>query len=120
MTINNFFPGIITRHQGADIPVDGVVSHLIQAGQQQFVFMQFSKDADISEHSHEAQWGVVLEGEMMLTIAGCRRKLKKGDTYFIDKDVRHSSKIKKGYTDLTLFDQPDRYNVRNFDLILPV
>jgi len=35
--------------------------------------------------------------------------LKKGDTYSIDKNVVHSAKIKKGYKDLTLFDQVDRF-----------
>lgn len=111
MTSSNFFPYIITEQPGADIPVDGVKSHLIQAGQQQFVFMQFEKDIEVPEHSHEAQWGVVLDGEIELIIDGQKKKLKKGDTYFIDKDVRHSAKIKKGYSDLTLFNQPDRYKV---------
>ena len=112
MALTDFFPNIITGHQSADIPIDGVNSSLIQAGQQQFVFMQFDKDAEVPEHFHEAQWGVVLDGEMILTIAGQEKKLIRGDTYYIDKDVRHSAKIKKGFTDLTLFNQPDRYKVK--------
>jgi quercetin dioxygenase-like cupin family protein len=107
-----FFPDIITKHQSADIPLDGVKSHLVQAGKQQFIFMQFDNDVEVPEHFHEAQWGVVLGGEIELTIAGKRNILKKGDTYYIDKDVKHSAKIKKGYSDLTLFNQPDRYIVK--------
>lgn len=41
MTSDKFLPDIITEHPSADIPIEGVRSHLIQAGQQQFVFMQF-------------------------------------------------------------------------------
>jgi quercetin dioxygenase-like cupin family protein len=104
-----YFPEIIERHPRADIPVEGVTSHLIQAGRQQFIFMAFEQDVEVPAHSHNAQWGVVLEGEMELTIDGQTRVLKKGDSYFIDKDVVHSAKIKQGYKDLTLFDQPDRY-----------
>lgn len=104
-----YFPEIIERHPGANIPVEGVTSHLIQAGSQQFIFMAFERDVEVPAHSHNAQWGVVLEGEMELTIDGQTRVLKKGDSYFIEKDVVHSAKIKKGYKDLTLFDQPDRY-----------
>jgi len=104
-----FFPDIITRHPSADIPIDGVDSRLIQTGRQQFIFMEFDQDIEVPEHSHNAQWGVVLDGEMELTIAGQPRILRKGDTYYIDKNVRHSAKIKKGYKDLTLFDQADRY-----------
>lgn len=112
MTKMTFFPYIITKQPSADIAIDGVDSRLIQARQQQFIFMEFNRDAEIPEHSHNAQWGVVLDGEIELTIAGQPRTLKKGDTYYIDKDVRHSAKIKKGYKDLTLFDQKDRYKTK--------
>ena len=104
-----FFPDIITQHPEADIPVDGVISRLIQAGQQQFIFMEFDQDVEVPDHSHNAQWGVVLDGQMELTIDGQIKTLTKGDSYYIDKDVIHSAKIKKGYKDLTLFDQTDRY-----------
>jgi quercetin dioxygenase-like cupin family protein len=104
-----FFPDIIIRHPSADIPVDGVTSRLVQAGQQQFIFMEFDRDVNVTDHCHNAQWGVVLDGQMELTIDGQARMLTKGDSYFIDKDVIHSAKIKKGYKDLTLFDQADRY-----------
>ena len=111
MKVTNHFPNLIAQHPAADIPIDGLSSHLIQAGPQQFVFMQFDDDVVVAEHSHEAQWGVVLEGTMELTIAGERRTLQKGDSYFIDKGMPHSAIIKKGYSDLTLFDQADRYKI---------
>jgi len=112
MAQDTVFPNILTQHPSADIPIEGVQSKLIQAGNQQFIFMQFEKDVEVPEHSHEAQWGIVMEGEMELTIAGEKRILKKGDSYSIDKDVIHSAKIKKGYADLTLFNQTDRYKVK--------
>ncbi len=108
----NFLPEIINRQPSADIPVNGVTSKLLQAGQQQFIFMEFEQGAEIEAHSHNAQWGVVLDGKIELTIDGIKHIFKKGDTYFIDKDVIHSAKIYKGFKDLTLFDQPDRYKVK--------
>lgn len=115
--VNNetFFPDIIRDLPEADIPVEGLHSHLSQGADQQFVFMSFENDAEIPEHSHAAQWGVVLDGEIDLWIDGKRRVLKKGDTYFIPKGVAHSAKIRKGYKDLTLFDQKDRYAVKRKD-----
>ncbi len=102
-------PEPITRHSGAKIDLDGVSSHLVQAGDQQFIFMKFDHDVDVPEHSHEAQWGIVLNGEVELSIEGKPRVLRKGDTYFIEKDQLHSARIKKGYQDLTLFDHANRY-----------
>ncbi|MFQ5821516.1 MAG: cupin domain-containing protein [Candidatus Heimdallarchaeota archaeon] len=74
--------------------------------------MSFEKNVKVPEHSHEAQWGVVLEGEIELTIDGKKHTFTKGDTYFIPKDVKHSARIRRGYKDLTLFNQKDRYKAK--------
>ena len=112
MPKNNFFPEIITKLPEAKIPLEGLRSYLFQGENQQIVFMNFESDAQIPEHSHQAQWGVVLDGEIELTIAGKQRTFKKGDTYFIPEGVKHGAKIKAGYKDLTLFDQKDRYKTK--------
>jgi quercetin dioxygenase-like cupin family protein len=112
MPKKNFFPKMITKLPEADIPLEGVNSHLFQSQNQQFIFMSFKKDVPVPEHAHEGQWGVVLDGEIELTIDGKIYNFKKGDTYYIPKGVRHSARIRRGYKDLTLFDQKDRYKVK--------
>ena len=107
----NIYPDIIKNLPEADIPIEGITSYLLQGENQQVVFMSFDKDVSVPEHSHAAQWGVVLDGESELTIGGKLHKLKKGDTYYIPKDVPHSGKLKAGYKDVTVFDQKDRYSV---------
>ncbi|MFH1334977.1 MAG: cupin domain-containing protein, partial [Candidatus Zixiibacteriota bacterium] len=94
------------------IPLEGVTSHLFQGKDQQFIFMSFDRDVQVPEHSHEGQWAVVLDGEIELTIDGKKSTFKRGDTYFIPKGVKHGARIKKGYKDLTLFDQKDRYKAK--------
>jgi len=106
------FPEIITNLPEADIPIEGLRSHLLQGQNTQMLFMSFENDVEVPEHCHEAQWGVVLEGEIELTIDGRKCTLGKGDTYFIPKDIKHSAKINKGYKDLTLFNQKDRYKAK--------
>lgn len=108
----DFFPEIITNLPEADIPIEGLRSHLLQCENHQLLFMSFENDVEVPEHSHEAQWGVVLDGAIELTIDGRKHTLGKADTYFIPKDIKHSAKIKKGYKDLTLFNQKDRYNAK--------
>ncbi len=49
------FPHIINHHPSAEIPLDGVTSRLIQAEEQQFIFMEFERDAEVTIHSHNAQ-----------------------------------------------------------------
>jgi quercetin dioxygenase-like cupin family protein len=103
------FPGFIAELPLADIPIAGIGARLLQADGRQVLFMEFQEDVVVPEHSHEAQWGVVLEGEMELTMDNKNLSLKKGDTYYIPKGVAHTSRIKRGYKDVVVFDQPDRY-----------
>lgn len=112
MSKEKLFPEIITSLPEADIPIEGLHSYLFQGEKQQFVFMSFENDVEVPEHSHEAQWGVVLDGEIELTIDNRKCILANGDTYFIPKDVKHSARIRKGYKDLTLFNQRDRYKAK--------
>ena len=112
MPKENFFPEIITNLPEADIPIEGVHSYLFQGENQQFIFMSFENYGEVPEHSHEAQWGVVLDGEIELIIDSKKCTFAKGDTYFIPKDVKHSARIKKGYKDLTFFNQKDRYKAK--------
>jgi len=112
MLKNEFFPEMIKNLPEADIPLEGCKAYLFQGEKQQFIFMSFEKDVEVPEHSHEAQWGVVLEGRIDMTIEGSKLTFVKGDTYFIPKGSKHSAKIYEGYRDLTLFDQVDRYKTK--------
>jgi len=112
MPKENFFPEIITNLPEADIPIKGLHSYLFQGENQQFVFMSFENNVEVPEHSHEAQWGVILDGKIELSIDGKKCTFTKGDTYFIPKDVKHSARIRKVYKDLSFFNQKNRYKAK--------
>ena len=61
-TKSTIFPEMISRNPSADIPHEGLTSHLVQAGEQQFIFMEFDHGIEVAAHAHNAQWGVVLDG----------------------------------------------------------
>lgn len=113
MKADSQFPNIITDLPQAEIPIQGLKAYLLQGSNQQVVFMSFKNDVEVPEHAHEAQWGVVLEGEIQLTINRKKQIYKKGDMYFIPKNVRHNAKIRAGYKDITLFNQRDRYKAKD-------
>jgi Cupin domain len=106
------FPDPILNLPEADIPLKGIQAFLAQGNNHQIIFMEFSEDVDLAEHSHESQWGIVLEGEIELVINGIKNRFKKGDRYFIPNGVRHSGKIFAGYADITFFNQKDRYDIK--------
>lgn len=110
--MSKLFPEPIRKLPEADMPFSDYEAYLSQGEDHQIIFMRFNEDIDLPEHSHEAQWGIVLEGKIELTIDGVKNTYTKGDRYFIEKDVKHFGKIYAGYADMTFFNQKDRYTTK--------
>jgi mannose-6-phosphate isomerase-like protein (cupin superfamily) len=107
--MEKIFPDPITSLPMADIPLEGVKAYLSQSDSHQIIFMQFEKDVTLPEHSHAEQVGFALEGKIEIKINNEKRIYKKGDHYFIPEGVKHSAKIFAGYSDITFFNEPNRY-----------
>lgn len=103
------YPQIIQKLPSVKLPIKGVKSHKLQGPNNQLVFFEFTEVVIVPEHAHKAQWGIVVDGKIDLTIGGLQITYKKGDTYFIPDGVRHSAKVYKGFSAIDFFDQPDRY-----------
>ena len=110
--MSHVFPEPIKNLPEADIPLAGVIAYLSQAETHQILFMEFEKNVDLPEHSHEAQIGIVLEGKIELVIGGEKQCFTKGDRYYIPAGVKHSGKIYAGYADVTFFNEPNRYSIK--------
>ncbi len=108
----SIFPEPILNMPKADIPLMGLKAYLSQGDDHQIIFMEFENDVELPEHSHESQYGIVLEGQIELTINGSTKTYSKGDRYFIPKGIIHSGKIFAGYADMTFFNEKDRYKVK--------
>jgi len=91
------YPDIIKNLPEINLPLPGVKAHLIQSENNQLVFFDFSEDTEIPLHSHGAQWGIVVDGKIELTIGDKTRLYKKGDNYFIPSGVKHGGKIFAGF-----------------------
>jgi len=110
--ITSIFPDEIRNLPEADIPFKGVKGWLSQAGDHQIVFFDIEPIGQVAEHSHGAQWGVVFEGEMDLTIGGETKTYKKGDTYFVPANVLHSASFKVRTQVMDYFADKNRYKVK--------
>ncbi len=106
------FPEPIIKLPMADIPLQGINAYLSQGDTYQIIFMEFTEDIDLPEHSHASQWGVVLEGKIEMKIDGVTKTYQKGEKYYIPDGVKHSGRIFAGYADMTFFNQKDRYGVK--------
>jgi quercetin dioxygenase-like cupin family protein len=110
--MSEIFPPAITSFPEADIPIKGVHAFISQGPDHQILFMEFSEYVILPEHSHGAQWGVVLAGKIELVIGGVKHSFTKGQRFFIPAGIKHSARIHAGYADITFFDEKDRYRVK--------
>lgn len=110
--MNFSFPEIIKNLPEADIPFEGVKGWISQSDDHQIVFLELEAIGDVAEHKHGAQWGMVVEGEMDLTIGGETKTYKKGDSYYIPQGVLHSAVFKKKTWAIDFFADKNRYFIK--------
>jgi quercetin dioxygenase-like cupin family protein len=93
----------------ADLPMAGITAHLLTGAQGQAVFFALPAGTVVPPHSHGAQWGIIVKGELELTIAGEKRTYRQGDSYFIGEGVEHSAVIDQACWAIDVFADPRRY-----------
>ena len=110
--MNKIFPEVIRKLPKADIPISGLTAFLSQDENHQIVFFNFTENVEVPPHAHDAQWIIVLDGEIALTVEGKEHLLTKGDRFYIQKGETHSAKISAGYSSIEFFADKDRYKVK--------
>ncbi|MCH7926339.1 MAG: cupin domain-containing protein [Planctomycetes bacterium] len=110
---DNEYPDFIRHWPEIDIPIDGVRGWLSQAADHQVVFFDIDPVGEIPPHSHGEQWGVVVEGEMELTISGETQVYRKGDTYHIPAEAVHGAVFRTHFRAIDVFADRDRYRARS-------
>ncbi len=110
MSKSDFYPPPITALPEVDgLPSEDIAAYLLQGTDSQAVFFDLPAGTGVPPHSHCAQWGVVLDGEIELTIGEETKLMKKGDSYFIPEGVLHSATTANGCRALDVFFESDRY-----------
>ncbi|HEX9340195.1 MAG TPA: cupin domain-containing protein [Thermoplasmata archaeon] len=106
------FPEIVRRLPEAEASLRGITLRLLQGPTACVTFVEAMQDSEVPEHAHGAQWGIVVAGELLLTIGGKTRVLAPGEEYFVPAGVPHSAKLKAGVRVIDFFDDPNRYRAR--------
>ena len=107
-------PEFIRNLPKVDLPFEEskVTGHALPSNVGLLVFFEFFEDFDLPAHSHGAQWGTVLEGELELTIGDETRTYGPGDSYSIPAGVVHSARVPAGVKVIDCFEEPDRHKLK--------
>ncbi len=108
------FPDFISDLPKLDVPFpeDVVQTAVIRSDAGLVAFFTFLKGMELPPHSHGAQWGTVVEGEIELTIGGETKIYRPGDSYSIPAGVVHGASIKAGSRVIDVFEEADRYPIK--------
>jgi quercetin dioxygenase-like cupin family protein len=105
----NELPSFIATLPEAAMSVADARGWISQAADHQVVFLQFPAGTKAAPHSHGEQWGVVLAGEMLLTIAGETRRYGVGDWHYVPAGAVHSAEFPADTFLMDVFADADRY-----------
>ena len=106
------YPEMIKSLPEIEIPINGIRGRLLQSKTKQVVFFDIEPVGKMPDHSHCAQWGIMLAGEMELAIAGQTKIYRKGDSYFIPEGVIHSANFLSHVNVIDVFDDANRYSIK--------
>ena len=107
------FPRFIRDLPQADLPIEDVIGWIMQGERGQVMLLQVDEEKAVPEHAHGDQWGIVIEGEMDLTIAGKTETYRRGDSYFIPSGTSHGAILRSGFRALDMFADRDRYRIKD-------
>jgi mannose-6-phosphate isomerase-like protein (cupin superfamily) len=105
------FPPFIRALQVPDSNFD---FEAFMVGNDRAITMFYETDHDllVPEHSHGAQWGVVLDGEMEMVVDGVADRYRAGDTYYVPPGSPHLARLFAGCRGIDVFADFDRYSPR--------
>jgi hypothetical protein len=107
------FPDFVRNLPEADLPFEGLHGWLLLSESGQVLFNEADVELTVPQHSHGDQWGVVIDGQIDLTIGNYTQAYTCGDTYFIPAGTPHQAKIYPGFRAIDYFADKDRYHIRS-------
>jgi len=108
-TTVSFWPEEILSLPQPAIPIAGVTGHTLKNHEKQVYFLHFEEGTSVPNHSHGAQWGYLVTGEMTLEIDGRTELYEAGDVYYIPANKKHRTVFSLDSFVIDMADELNRY-----------
>lgn len=93
-------------HQLPRTSLAGIDVYVHDDGRTQVLFMELPDgrpEAVVATHTHDVEWGVVVEGEIVMTIDGREERHRAGTTHLIPAEIPHSFRFLPGTSSVHYF-----------------
>lgn len=103
MSKNNAFPDLITRLPAFEGPFD---AYQLDADNCKVLFASYPAGTTIEPHTHATtNCGVIVRGELLLTIDGKEQRYGPGDWYYLAAEQEHSARFEKDTSEIEFWFQ---------------
>ncbi|KMS73589.1 hypothetical protein ACM01_17755 [Streptomyces viridochromogenes] len=103
------YPDFIKMLPLADVNFPGAEARLISGSYGQVAFWRFEEGGSVPPHRHGAQLGIVLRGQVTLTVEGVTHTWQAGDVFNIDENDEHSATVAPGTYVVEVYQESDRH-----------
>ena len=104
--MSDIFPEMMKKIPVREYGMDGLSVHADHTSVGTVYFIAAEKEIHFPEHSHAAQWTIVVNGKCLFTANGETRVYQQGDTYFIPAGLKHQITLCPGYAEVDYVDDP--------------
>ncbi len=108
---SGFLPDVVLALPKVEVPIDGVTGFCLGDDEKQVVFFVFEEGVSFPDHSHCAQYGTIISGEMVLEVDGRTNLYQSGDHYHVPEGVAHRTTFSRRTALVDMSDGPSRYVV---------
>ena len=98
----DFVKKVPTRNYG----IDGLEVHVDHTSTGTVYFVSAEKEVVFPEHSHAAQWTIVVTGSCTFIANGEKKVYNAGETYMIPAGLKHQITLHAGYSEVDYVDDP--------------
>lgn len=105
-----YYPEFFAHMPKPAVPMPGLIAHTM-SDQAQAIFYEIPEGSAAGEHVNCDEWGLVLSGEVSVTMNGETITYGAGESFFIPDGVPHSVVNHPGVAGITVFDDPERFPV---------
>ena len=100
------FSDIIKKVPSRNYGIDGLEVHVDHTSTGTVYFVSAEREVVFPEHSHAAQWTIVVTGSCTFTADGESKIYNAGETYFIPAGLKHQITLHAGYSEVDYVDDP--------------
>ena len=111
-TGQTIWPKEILRLPQVEFHIAGVTGHSLRDSEKQVTFFRFDEGIAVPDHSHAAQWGYLVKGEMILEIDGRMELYEAGDTYYVPGNTKHRTSFSKESYVIDMGHEPVRFKLQ--------